>query len=227
MSRPLLTALWAAAGLGLGLAATGCESPDPMQKQARFEPYWPSDFFEDGRSMRTPPADTVARETLRGSGPRFTGLDGSAYVDVIPVPVTRAFVEEGRDRFDVFCAACHGLLGDGVSAVARNMALRPPPPIAGEPAFAWAASRWKGRDLPPDGGAPAVRAQQDLPHPLGFYFQAVSQGFGLMPSYADVLPNDERWAVVAYLRALSKSQRVPVASLPPDVRARLEGEATP
>jgi mono/diheme cytochrome c family protein len=212
------------AALGLVLGASACESPDPMQKQARFEPYRPSDFFEDGRSMRTPPPDTVARETPRGSGPRFTGLEGSAYVDELPVPVTRALVEEGRDRFDVFCAACHGILGDGESAVARNMAMRPPPPIAGEPAFAWAASRWNGRDLPPDGGSPAVRAQEDLPHPLGFYFQAISQGYGLMPSYADVLPNDERWAVVAYLRALSRSQRVPVASLPRDVRTRLGAE---
>lgn len=215
------------AALGLLLGGAACESPDPMQQQARFEPYRPSRFFEDGRSMRTPPLDTVAQETPRGSGARFTGLNGSAYVDEIPVPVTRAFLEQGRDRFDVFCAACHGLLGDGESAVARNMALRPPPPIAGEPAFTWAASRWGGRDLPPDGGTPAVRAQRDLPHPLGFYFQAISQGFGLMPSYADVLPNDERWAVVAYLRALSKSQRLPVASLPKDVRARLEAEGTP
>lgn len=215
------------AAFGVLLGAAGCESPDPMQQQARFEPYRPSDFFEDGRSMRAPPPDTVARETPRGTGARFTGLSGSAYVDELPVPVTLAFVEQGRDRFDVFCAACHGLLGDGDSAVARNMAMRPPPPIAGEPAFAWAASRWQGRDQPPDGGTPAVRAQHDLPHPLGFYFQAISQGYGLMPSYADVLPNDERWAVVAYLRALSRSQRVPVASLPEDVRTRLEAEGTP
>jgi mono/diheme cytochrome c family protein len=223
MRGALLAALLGA----LVFAAVACESPDPMQKQKRYEPYKPSDFFADGRSMRAPPLDTVSREKLRGVGPRFTGLDGTAYLDVLPVPVTRALLEEGQDRFDVFCAACHGLLGDGQSPVARNMALRPPPPIAGEPAFAWARAQWAGQDQPPDGGTASVRAQRDLPHPLGFYFQAVSHGFGLMPSYADVLTNDERWAVVAYLRALSRSRRVAVSSLPADIRAHLEAEGQP
>jgi len=198
-----------------------------MQKQKRYEPYKPSDFFADGRSMRPPPLDTVSREKERGVGPRFSGLDGTAYLDVLPVPVTEALLQEGQDRFDVFCAACHGLLGDGKSPVARNMALRPPPPIAGEPAFAWAKAQWEGRDQPPDGGTASVRAQHDLPHPLGFYFQAMSHGFGLMPSYSDVLTHQERWAVVGYLRALSRSRRVAVSSLPPDVRAQLEAEGKP
>ena len=194
-----------------------------MQKQARYEPYRSSRFFADGRMMRTPPADTFSREQPRGTGPEFTGRQRGVYVDVLPVPLTRALVERGRSRFEITCAACHGLLGDGSSVVAEKMALRPPPPIAGEPAFEFVARMWKGKDSPPDGGSPAPRVQHDLPHPLGFYFDAISDGYGLMPSYSDLLSIDDRWAVIAYLQALSRSQRVPVASLPPNERTRLEG----
>lgn len=208
-------------------ALAACDSPDPMQRQKRYEPYRRSSFFSDGRMMRPPPEDTVPREKQRGTGPRFTGREGEAYVDVLPIPVTRALLERGRERFEATCAACHGLLGDGESPVARNMALQPPPPIAGEEAFAFVERRWKGGDQPPDGGVAGARAQADLPHPLGFYFEAITQGYGLMPSYADMISNDDRWAVIAYLRALSRSERVKLADLPPDVRARLDAEGAP
>lgn len=211
--------------LACALALAGCESPDPMQREKRYEPYRRSAFFADGRMMRTPPADTVPREKPRGKGPFFTGREGGAYVDTLPVPLSRALLERGKTEFEITCGACHGLLGDGETPVARNMAIRPPPPIAGEPAFEWAAQRWgKGEDAPPDGGVTSARAQRDLPHPLGFYFEAMSRGFGLMPSYADMIPLKDRWAIVAYLQALSRSQRVKVADLPQDVRTRLQGE---
>src|SRR5213075_2566109 len=85
----------------------------------------------------------------------------------------------GRSRFEIFCAACHGLLGDGDSIVARNMALRPPPNLLAPP------------------------YSERLP---GSYYRTITFGFGLMAPYSAELDNRERWAVVAYLKALQRSQ---------------------
>jgi mono/diheme cytochrome c family protein len=182
--------------LALALLA-GCEAFDPMITQQKVKPYRESAFWPNHISMRAPPAGTVAREDVispevaTGRGP-----DGRVLTRV-PVPVTRALLERGRQRFEINCAACHGYLGDGVSLVARNMSLRPPPSLL-------------------------ARAAQ----PDGWYFQVMSEGFGLMPSYASALTPEERWAVVAYLRALQLSQRAPLDRLTPAERARI-GRATP
>ena len=105
-------------------------------------------------------------------------------------------LQTGRKRFEIICATCHGLVGDGRSLVARNMSLRPPPSLHDY------ASR-----------------------PDGYIYQVITRGFGLMPSYSAELPVEERWAVVAYVRALQLSQRSNLAASPPAVRARLQGEA--
>ncbi len=177
------------------LAAGGCEALDPMISQQKVKPYRESDFWPDRISMRPPQPGTVAREDALTS-PLVTGRgpDGKVLAE-LPIPVTRALLETGRKRFEIICAACHGYLGDGVSLVARNMSLRPPPSLL-------------------------ARAQQ----PDGWYFQVMSEGFGLMPSYASVLPVEERWAIVAYLRALQLSQSARVDQLAPEDRAKLERE---
>ncbi|HEX9291051.1 MAG TPA: cytochrome c [Anaeromyxobacteraceae bacterium] len=177
------------------LAAGGCEALDPMISQQKVKPYRESDFWPDRISMRPPQPGTVAREDALTS-PLVTGRgpDGKVLA-ALPIPVTRALLETGRKRFEIICAACHGYLGDGVSLVARNMSLRPPPSLL-------------------------ARAQQ----PDGWYFQVMSEGFGVMPSYASVLPVEERWAIVAYLRALQLSQSARVDQLAPEDRAKLERE---
>ncbi len=185
---------WVAALVGLALLG-GCEVFDPMISQQKVKTYRESEFWPDRVSMRAPQAGTVAREELfppevaTGRGP-----DGKALTRV-PLPVNRALLERGRNRFDVNCAVCHGYLGDGVSLVARNMSLRPPPSLL-------------------------ARAQQ----PDGWYFQVMSEGFGVMPSYASQLTVEDRWSIVAYLRALQLSQMQRADQLPPAERARLEGE---
>jgi mono/diheme cytochrome c family protein len=199
MSRAVRTVPRRSAAL-LALAAVaslaGCEVLDPMITQQKVKPYRESDFWPDGLSMRPPQPGTVARqdalapEIATGRGP-----DGKA-LERLPVPVTRKLLERGRTRFDIHCAVCHGHLGDGVSLVARNMSLRPPPSLL-------------------------ARAQQTD----GWYFQVMSEGFGLMPSYASHLSPEDRWAVVAYLRALQLSQTARVDQLAPADRARLQGES--
>jgi mono/diheme cytochrome c family protein len=178
------------------LLATGCEWLNPMLQQPKVKPYRKSVFFPDQIAMRAPPPGTVP-----GSAPvdpqvaSGRGTDGKP-VARIPVAVTPQLVELGRKRFDVFCAVCHGLLANGEGPVARNMSIRPPPNLL----------------------------VLDRERPDGFIFAAITEGYGYMPSYAPWLGTEERWGIVAYLRALQLSQAARIDQAPPDVRARLEKE---
>jgi hypothetical protein len=201
----------AAAGSALAVVlAAGCDEDllNPMAfRQPRARAYEQSRFYDDGLSMRSPPAGTVARQWRPQTVARQTGLESRVgpvgpngqvirrYVERIPIPITRELLVVGRGRFDIFCAPCHGLVGDGRSIVARQMALRPPPSLH---AFV---------DRPP-----------------GYIFDVATNGFGLMASYAAELDTTERWAVVAYVRALQLSQAGPMEAAPPAERARLERE---
>lgn len=164
-----------------------------MMVQRRADPFAATRVFADGRVMRAPPAGTAPYEARPYDPAREEGyVDGRA-APRVPIPLTRAVLELGRHHFDRVCAACHGVLGDGVSVVARAMRLRPPPSL--------------------HVGPPATKTPGEV-------FRVVSVGYGLMPSYAHTLDVDERWAVVAYLSALRLSQRAAVASLPPLARQR-------
>ncbi|HEX5745461.1 MAG TPA: cytochrome c [Archangium sp.] len=189
--------------LVLGLA--GCEVDwqgwAGMKRQPKALPYRENEFFADDRVMRQPPPGTVPRNR-RGKEHLFlTGKDGpdGGYVDVIPLTLTLEVLQSGRHSFDIYCAACHGLLGDGASQVARNMGLRTPPSLL---------------DLPP--------------YPNGHYYEVISEGYGLMPAYAEKLSPEQRWAVVAYVRALQASQRARLEEVPPEARPLLQPkEGTP
>jgi mono/diheme cytochrome c family protein len=182
----------------------GCnQSPFPdvdlerMINQKRYASYQPSEFFQDGRAMRTPPPDTVAHDRITDNPALATGLIDGGYVDRIPVDVTREVMDRGRTRFDIFCAACHGIAGDGDSLVAANMQLRRPPSLL--------STEVEG-------------------YPAGRIFQIVSQGYGLMRPYSDSLTVDERWAVIWYLRALQLRSGVSLDRLPLALRGRAEKE---
>ncbi|GAC1597520.1 MAG: cytochrome c [Myxococcales bacterium] len=169
---------------------------DPMERQPKYKAYGRNDFFLDGRAMRTPPANTIPRERTVGRPELTTGADAKGTrVTSIPLPVTRALLETGRGKYNIHCAICHGLAGDGNSLVASQMSLRPPPSLH-------------------------ERASQSVGH----YFEVVSAGYGLMSGYAAELSIEERWAVIAYVRALQRSQDARLADAPPDVRARLQKE---
>jgi mono/diheme cytochrome c family protein len=117
------------------------------------------------------------------------------YVATVPLPISRKLLDLGRKRFDITCATCHGPLADGKSIVATQMSLRPPPSLQ-DPKF--------------------------VAKPAGYIYEVISKGFGMMASYAAELSVEERWSVVAYLRALQLSQNTPVGALPPEIRQQLE-----
>ena len=177
--------------------------PEPglerMLVQPRGEPYGASSTFADGRTMRPPVPDTVAREEpFVGQSRIETGRAGAGYLQDIPLPVTRASLEIGRVAFERVCATCHGVLGDGNSVVAEKMELRKPPSLH----------------------------EARIAHlPAGKVFQVASVGYGLMPGYAALLSVDERWNVVGYLDALRLSQAALVANLPASVQAELRQAA--
>jgi mono/diheme cytochrome c family protein len=177
--------------------------PEPgferMMQQPRVDPFQASAFFDDGLAMRKPPAGTVALEQRTGDRLYVDGLVDGRYATSLPVPLDRPLLERGRDRFEIFCAACHGMDGSGESVVAENMAMRRPP---------------------------SLHEDRILALPLGRLYQIVRTGYGLMPPYAAQLSVDDRWAVVAYLRALQISRRVDVSQLP-DLRAQVEEGARP
>lgn len=180
----------------LGLVLAGCPRLDPMQRQQKVKAYRPSTYWADGLGMRAPPEGTVPHgalvplEVSTGLGP-----DGLA-VGLVPIAVDAKLLARGRARFDVTCAVCHGVLGDGESQVALNMSLRRPP---------------------------SLHAYRDVPD--GHIFRVISEGFGLMPSYAAELAIEDRWAIVAYVRALQLSQFATLDQVPPETRRKLEEEA--
>jgi mono/diheme cytochrome c family protein len=190
------------------VSSAGCLDEDllnPMAaRQPRVNNYSESAFYDDGLGMRQPPEGTVPRERVvlnpgLASGKLPGPNNTDVYLTTFPLKVDRPLLALGKKRFDIICATCHGPVGDGDSIVARQMSLRPPP------------SLHLYTDRPP-----------------GYIFEVITRGFGLMASYAGELPVRERWAVVAYIRALQISQATPLDKLPPELRSKLdEPEAPP
>jgi mono/diheme cytochrome c family protein len=192
------TQLLGIAAVSLGAASCGV-LPQPdlerMLAQRNYRPYTSAPLFTDGRAMRPPPEGTIDRQQIVGQPALTDGASGGRYVTASPIPVDRPLLERGRDRFNIFCASCHGVRGDGRSEVARHMELRKPPSLISDPVTGF---------------------------PPGRVYRVISVGYGLMPSYASALPVRDRWATVAYLGALQLSQSAPLADLPPDLRAAAE-----
>jgi mono/diheme cytochrome c family protein len=157
---------------------TVAPSFERMLVQPRYEPYGASSFFPDGRAMRIPPSGTVSRERLADSALLPASTPAGATNDpiqVMPLQPTAELLATGQARFGVYCAVCHGALGNGESVVGSNMVECPPPSLL----------------------SAAMRAM-----PPATLFTVITDGFGRMPPYAAELPARERWAVVAYVRQL-------------------------
>jgi mono/diheme cytochrome c family protein len=168
--------------------AAGCRQG--MFDQAKYEPYEKSALFPEQSSARQIPEGTVARGRLMEDRVLATGVEEGGEFAALPVPVTRELLARGRERYDVFCAPCHDRVGGGDGMIVRRGFVRPP---------SYHTARL--RDAPD-----------------GYLFDVMSRGFGQMPSYASQVPPEDRWAIVAYIRALQLSQDAGLAELPPAVR---------
>jgi mono/diheme cytochrome c family protein len=177
---------------------SGLPGPDleRMIDQERYQAYDASELFADGRAMRSPPEHTVAQGITLDPAVA-EGVVNGVYVDRIPLPVTRELLARGQQRFEITCAACHGIAGDGDAWVARKMALRKPPSLL----------------------HPRTRSFPD-----GRIYQVIQVGYGLMRSYVEDLDQEDRWAVVAYVRALQIATDVSLDALPPALRRKAEEE---
>src|SRR5512140_339585 len=171
-----------------------------MAKQPKLVAQAGSPLFADGRAMRPPVAGTVARGGLATNPVFETGLKGEMFVDVPPVPVTPQLIRRGQERYDIFCAPCHGLSGYGDGLVARR-----------------ADRLQEGTWTPPS----SLHTDLVRSRPSGQLFNTITNGIRNMPPYGPQIPAADRWAIVAYVRALQRSQHATLADVSPDLREKL------
>lgn len=220
-----------------------------MQDQPRYEVYESNRFFADGQASRSYVEGTVARGHLKedkffyqgkASGAQQAGAGGAAQQGVLqtttpniqggggmvpggdvnvrgnaggkigkqagdvqsqagkdlatqfPFPVTKEVLDRGQERYQIYCSMCHGLTGYGDGMIVR-----------------------RGYRRPPSYHDDRLRAE-----PVGHFFDVITNGWGSMPDYSAQIPTEDRWAIIAYIRALQLSQGAPAAEVPADVRAR-------
>jgi mono/diheme cytochrome c family protein len=172
--------------------AAGCRQD--MHDQPRYKPFSKSIFFGDDRSARPLVADTVARGQLREDELLYTGKVAGKPATAFPFPVTAEVLERGRERFDIYCTPCHGPLGRGDGLIVQ-----------------------RGYKRPPSFHIPLLR--QATP---GYLFDVITSGFGAMADYSAQVAVRDRWAIVAYIRALQLSQHATLDDVPPAKRGELE-----
>jgi Cytochrome C oxidase, cbb3-type, subunit III len=166
-----------------------------MADQPRYKPLAKSDLFEDERASRPLVEGTVARGHIQADEQFETGKVNGKLADTFPFPVTRAVLLRGQERYNIFCSPCHDRLGNGQGMIVRR-GYRPPPSYHID----------RLRTAPP-----------------GHFFDIITRGFGSMPDYAEPIPPRDRWAIVAYIRALQLSQNARLADVPEkDRRSLLE-----
>ncbi|MBX6311344.1 MAG: cytochrome c [Isosphaeraceae bacterium] len=214
----MLRACCLAGAAGLAFLA-GCRQE--MYNQPRFEPLEEAEFFDDGASARPLIEGTVAR-VAKGGVPLsnthfYTGKVNGKDAETFPFPIDRSDLERGRDRYMIYCSPCHGALGDGRGMIVAR-GFPPPPPFYGK--------------LPKTEKGP-VSVYDDLREaPVGHFFEVITNGHGIMYSYASRISPEDRWKIAAYIRALQLSQYATVEDLkgiknPTPEEQRLLREATP
>ncbi len=174
----------------------GCRQE--MYDQPRYEPLEPSSFFSDGTSARPVVAGTIARGQLDDDELRSTGKINGQLADQFPFRMTRHDLDRGRERFEIYCAPCHGAKGDGQGMIVQRGFPAPPSyyPIPGG-----------AKRASPTGST--VPTYADLRQaPAGHFFDVITHGHGIMYSYASRVAVDDRWRIAAYIRVLQLGEHV-------------------
>ncbi|MDG2307204.1 MAG: cytochrome c [Candidatus Binatia bacterium] len=176
----------------------GCRQD--MHDQPRYEPNSASAFFPNGTSVRPLVEGVVARGTVLDDPARTTGKVDEEPVMRNPIPVDEKLLERGRERYGIYCTPCHGAIGDGNGMIVQRGYRRPP----------------------------SLHQERIIASPDGYLFDVITNGYGVMPAYRAQVPVDDRWAIVAYMRALQLSQTAELERLPPvDRRALLASGGEP
>ena len=173
------------------LLIAGCRLD--MHVQPKYLPYAATDFFPDGRSERQPVPGTVARGQLRLDELMFTGRENGVVVDKFPFSITKADLDRGRERYNVYCTPCHDYTGSG-----RGMIVM------------------RGFPQPP-----SYHIQRLRDAPAGHFFEVITNGFGAMYSYAARIEPADRWRIAAYIRVLQLSRNARIDDVPEAERARM------
>ena len=170
--------------LGVTMILAGCRQD--MQDQPKFFPQRGTTLYADGRSVRPQVANTVARNQLHQDSYFYTGMVDGKEGDGLPFPVSAKVLARGQERYNVYCTPCHSRVGNGQGMIVQ-------------------------RGYAKAGDFHTTRLEQA---PLGHFFHVITNGYGAMPDYsAQVVPAD-RWAIVAYIRALQLSQKAQQADVP-------------
>jgi len=175
----------------LAMLLSGCRLD--MHLQPKYLPYAKTDFFPDGRSERQPVPGTVARGQLRVDELFYTGRENGVVVDKFPFTITRADLERGRERYNVYCTPCHDYAGGG-----RGMIVQ------------------RGFPQPP-----SYHIQRLRDAPVGHFYEVITNGFGAMYSYAARIEPADRWRIAAYIRVLQLSQNAKIDDVPESERPNL------
>jgi mono/diheme cytochrome c family protein len=170
-----------------------------MHDQPKYIPLRESTFFSDQRSARPFVAGTVARGQLHEDTLLYTGKGDAGDATMFPFRIDEKVMARGRERFDIYCSPCHGRTGVGDGMVVRRGYRRPP----------------------------SYHDDRLRSAPVGHYFDVISNGFGAMPDYAAQISAEDRWAVIAYIRALQLSEHAALTDVPPNERASLDRTQAP
>lgn len=173
--------------------------PD-MDNQPKYRAQAANPMFADGRAMRPRVAGTVRLGDRGEDRVITTGKVGEDWVVAIPVPVTMPLLRRGQERWGIYCAPCHGLAGYGDGMVAKR-------------AEALAEGTW----TPPS----SLHTDLVRQRPAGHLFNTITNGIRTMPAYGPQIPVADRWAIVAYVRALQRSQNATIEDVPPELRGQL------
>ncbi len=178
----------------LALSTTSCGVRKAMYDQPKLRTLAESEFFEDGSSARALVENTIAQGFLYEDAHLYDGKVDGKPAETFPFAVTKEVLKRGQSRFNVYCTPCHGVVGAGDGMIVQ-----------------------RGFKVPPSYHIDRLRQA-----PPGYFFEVVTRGFGTMNSYAAQVKAEDRWAIIAYIRALQLSQNATIEDVPASDRASLE-----
>ncbi len=176
------------------LSSSGCELRQAMYNQEKYEPFEASTFFDDCLSFRNQVTGSVARGQMRLDTHYYQGMIDGQLASTLPVTVTQELLERGQERFNIFCSPCHDQTGSGNGMIVKRGLKQ----------------------------LPSFHQQRLRDIQVGHFYDVITNGFGVMYSYASRIPVEDRWAIAAYIKVLQLSQNVEFDQLPAEDQRQLQ-----